>query len=225
MLKSLKNIILDLRTYLVLRLKYPFRYPKSSIKSFVFPNTKIGDLVTIKESCYLLNTLEEIGDGTYIGNGTTIMECSKIGKYCSISHGVKIGLSNHALDHISTNPLFYDKNNGFVTETSFSEKEGKSTVIENDVLISANVLIMSGVKIGTGSVIGAGSFVNKDVAPYSIVAGTPAKEIKKRFHDDLIEKLLASKWWDLPIEELKTHQKEFKNPTRFLESISKKAQK
>lgn len=219
MFSNLKNIILDLKTYLVVKLKYPSKFPMSSIKSFVFPNTKIGNMVTVKEDCLFSDTLQEIGDGTYIGNNTTIMECSQIGKFCSISHGVKIGLSNHALDHISTNPLFYHKNNGFVDKTTYSEKENTRTVIENDVLISANVLIMSGVTIGTGSVIGAGSFVNKDVPPYAIMVGSPAKVLKYRFEPDIIEKLLTSKWWEMSIEELKKNQNNFINPRKFINEL------
>jgi acetyltransferase-like isoleucine patch superfamily enzyme len=214
--KAIKAIILDIKTYLVVKVKYLSKYPTCNIESYIYPTTKIGDNVIIKSGVYISSVLNEIGVGTYIGSGTSIFECVKIGNYCSISHGVKIGLSNHALDHISTNPLFYDKSRGFVDNTTFFEKSQNRTIIEHDVLISANALIMSGITIGTGSVIGAGSFVNKDVPPYAIVAGTPAKIIKMRFEKDLVDQLLNSEWWNTPLDKLKKKNNLFNNLNKYL---------
>lgn len=217
-LTSIKSIVIDLKTYLKIKFTYPSLYKNSKIESYIPISTKVGENVKIKANCLITDSLKNIGSGTYIGDGCTIMECSSIGNYCSISHGVKIGLSNHALNHISTNPLFYSKSNGWVDKTTFSDKEIKRTVIEHDVLISANVLIMSGITIGTGSVIGAGAFVNKDVAPYSIVVGSPAKLIKKRFDDDIIESFLESKWWELPKEKLIEKKQYFNQVNAFLDA-------
>lgn len=214
------NIINDAKSYLKIKIKYPKRFPNSKIESLLPNKIKIGEYVKIKPNCLFSDSIQKIGMGTYIGNHTTIMECVSIGNYCSISHGVKIGLSNHALDHISTNPLFYDKANGWVEETTFFEKHNKRTIIEHDVLISANALIMSGVTIGTGSVIGAGAFVNKDVPSYSIVVGSPAKVLRKRFDDQTIQRLLESKWWEIPIKQLLNNKQYFNNPLKFLEKIN-----
>jgi acetyltransferase-like isoleucine patch superfamily enzyme len=112
--------------------------------------------------------------------------------------------------------LFYDKSRGFVDNTTFFEKSQNRTIIEHDVLISANALIMSGITIGTGSVIGAGSFVNKDVPPYAIVAGTPAKIIKMRFEKDLVDQLLNSEWWNTPLDKLKKKNNLFNNLNKYL---------
>jgi chloramphenicol O-acetyltransferase type B len=117
------------------------------------------------------------------------------------------GNQGHRYDWISTYPLT------LISETPEDLKceNGKGylkkgdTKIENDVWIGANVTIMPGVKIGSGAVIATGSIVTKNVEPYTIVGGNPAKIIKKRFSDEKIELLLKIKWWDWPIEKIKSH--------------------
>jgi acetyltransferase-like isoleucine patch superfamily enzyme len=215
--KAIKAIILDVKTYLLVKIKYPYRYKQSEILSFVHPNLKIGDKVIVKEGCLITGNLSSIGKGTYIGTNTKIYECSSIGSFCSISHDVKIGLSNHALDYISTSPLFYEKNRGLISITTHKDKDFVKTVIEHDVLISSNALIMAGVTLGTGCVVGAGAFVNKDIPPYAIVVGTPARIIKMRFSPEVIDMLLASKWWEQSFEKLKEKEKYFNNPIKFVE--------
>lgn len=214
--KNFKSVVLDLKTYLVIKFVYPNRYPDNRIESFIFPETKIAEKIILSKNCLISPALKTIGKGTYIGNNTKIFECEKIGNFCSIGHNTHIGLSNHAFDHISTSPMFYDKSRGLCEKTTFNDKQNNRTTIENDVLISSSVLILSGVKIGTGAIVGAGSFVNKDVPPYAIVAGSPAKIIKYRFDDETIEKLLKSRWWDCSFEELKRKQNYFSNPNKFL---------
>ena len=177
------------------------RYPTCRLESYIHPEICIGQKVTIKKNVSLSDKIKRIGTGTYIGDYTTIMNCRHIGNYCSISHGVKIGLENHTFDALSTSPLIAPMN-----------KETTGTIIENDVLISANSLIMAGVRLGTGCVIGAGSFVNKDVPPYAIVAGTPARIIRFRFDEGTIKEILESKWWELDYSEI--IKLDFKNPSR-----------
>lgn len=163
--------------------------------------------------------LVEIGDYTY-GRPTILhwgeKASLKIGKFCSISDKVVIFLGgNHRIDWITTYgfPIFLDDwpegegiENGpnFVKGWPYTKGD---VIIENDVWIGYSVTIMSGVKIGNGSVIGAGAVVTRDVAPYTIVAGNPARLIKKRFSDDVIEKLLILRWWDWPKEKIRQHIK------------------
>ena len=125
----------------------------------------------------------EIGTFTYIGPFCS-MNCTKIGNYCSISAFVNIGGEEHAFFDYSTSDFLSDQNN---SETQ--------TIIGNDVWIGAQCYIRMGVKIGDGAVIGANSFVNKDVPPYAIVAGSPAKILRYRFNDETIVKIQHSEFW------------------------------
>ena len=161
-------------------------------------NSKIAKTAKIFPFSIISNTI--IDDYSYVSYNCTINNC-KIGKFCSIAKGVKIGLGKHPVNFISTSPLFYSPNNPL--KTVLSEKlmfeENKFIMVGNDVWIGANVVVLDGVTIGNGAIIGANSVVNKDVLPYSIVGGVPAKEIKKRFSDNIIEKIQNSEWWQMPI--------------------------
>lgn len=134
-----------------------------------------------------------IGDYSYVNKGSYIENCI-IGKFCSISSGVYICPTEHDHRMRTTHPII---------------KWGETTmprpkvIIGNDVLISLNVIILEGVKVGDGAVIGAGAVITKDVQPYEIVGGIPAKHIKYRFSKDEIENLQTLKWWDWDIETIK----------------------
>ena len=126
-----------------------------------------------------------------------------IGKYCSIAEGVKVWLGgNHNTKAVSTYPfgLVHREKFKYICPNQPSTKG--NVVIGNDVWIGANATIMSGVTIGDGAVIANNSHVVKDVEPYSLVGGNPAKEIRKRFNKEDIDFLLEFKWWDLPVEEV-----------------------
>ena len=149
---------------------------------------------------YLNNTV--IGEGTYVGRYNELAS-TKIGKYCCLASHIIVVTATHPIkDYVSFHPAFYStrKQAGFtfVNETSFQEfnkVDGYSCIIGNDVWIGENVTIISGVKIGDGAMVAAGSVVTKDVEPYSIVGGVPAKVIRKRFDDCEIEFLLKFQWW------------------------------
>lgn len=128
--------------------------------------------------------------------------CLKIGKFCSIASKVSFFLGgNHNINRISTwlpyLDMKYDQSRDLLTKGDI--------IIENDVWIGRDSTILSGVKIGTGSVIGTSAVVAKDVEPYSIVVGNPAKIIKKRFDDRQIQILLKSEWWNWSIEKIKNN--------------------
>ncbi|MDY5357670.1 MAG: CatB-related O-acetyltransferase [Candidatus Cryptobacteroides sp.] len=146
-----------------------------------------------------------IGRYSYVGNDTDV-ECADIGQFCSISDHCRIGMGGHTLSHISSCPLFTQKINGCQeqwVEHDIHAVDEKRAVLGNDVWVGSHVLINGGVTVGHGAVIGAGAVVVKDVPPYAIVGGVPAKVIRYRFSTEVIEKLLEFQWWNLPDETLK----------------------
>lgn len=132
-----------------------------------------------------------------------------IGKFCSISCGAKFifNCANHSLKSLSTYtfPLFFEEWNLPESEIATAWDNKGDIVIGNDVWIGYDAVIMAGVHIGDGAIIGARAVVTKDVEPYSIVGGVPAKEIRKRFAPEVVAKLLELKWWNWPIEKIKDH--------------------
>ncbi len=155
---------------------------------------------------------------TYIGRRASVINAD-IGKFCSIASDVQIGVASHPSHWVSSSPVFCKGKN--VLKKNFVELDFEpyeKTVIGNDVWIGINVVIKGGIKIGDGSIIGAGSVVTKDVPPYTVVGGVPAKEIKKRFKDSEIESLLKIKWWDLNDDKLNDMAVNFNDVTKFIEN-------
>ena len=145
---------------------------------------------------------------------------AKIGRFCSIARECYIGGANHPLDRVTSSGCFYLKEN--YTGKCYYENDydwHTHTVIGNDVWLGARTMIMGGVTVSDGAVIGAGSIVTKDVGPYEIWAGNPARFIRKRFDDETIEKLLKSKWWDWSDEKLEEKGHSFINAEDFLKEI------
>ena len=128
-----------------------------------------------------------------------------IGKFCQIATGVRFIMngSNHAMNGISTYP--FKVFGGAWSDAAFDVKSKGDTVIGNDVWIGNSATIMQGVTIGDGAIIGTNSLVTKDVEPYTIVGGNPAREIRKRFDADTIDFLLKLRWWDWEIEKITAH--------------------
>ncbi|WP_158095461.1 CatB-related O-acetyltransferase [Massilimicrobiota sp. An134] len=142
----------------------------------------------------------EIGKYTYgfDSKNTLIQSGTKIGKFCSIAPGVKIGLMNHPLNYLSTHPFLYYKNRGFINKNIDEFVNIPKVIIQDDVWIGSNAIILPGITVGKGSVIAAGAVVTKNVPPYTVWGGIPAKQIKKRFDNDTIDFLLSIDWcsWD-----------------------------
>ncbi len=143
----------------------------------------------------------QLGRYSYTGRGTVIWH-AEIGAFCSISWNVSIGGANHDYSRLTTHSFLYDnKDFGLMPE----EKTGydrftEPCVIGNDVWIGANACILRGATVGTGAVIAAGAVVTHDVEPYTIVAGVPARPLKKRFDEHAVRLLLESRWWELPAD-------------------------
>lgn len=147
-----------------------------------------------------------------------------IGKFCSIAKGVEFVMNgaNHPMDGISAFPfgIFID---GKPAIPKNIVKNKGDTVIGNDVWIGQNITFMPGVKVGDGSIIGTNAVVAKDIPPYSIAVGNPARVVKRRFDDKIIKKLLALKWWDMPAETIEKNYEllQDKNIEKFIAKFTK----
>ena len=181
------------------------------LNSKVEPKVKIGNRVLVLDSY--------IDSFTYIFDDTVVSKVV-IGKFCSIGQNCKFRLGIHpSRDFVSTHPIFFStkKQVGvtFADKDYFEEEKGIK--IGNDVWIGANVIILDGVTIGDGAIIGAGAVVTKDVPPYSIYGGVPAKLIRYRFEQKTIDFLVNFKWWDKDEEWLKTNFQDFHNIDKFVQ--------
>lgn len=180
-------------------------------------------------NCVGENTLihsSKIGYGSYLGKNCYLIYCY-IGKFCSIGDNINILAAQHPLyTCVSTHPAFYSvmKQAGF----SYTEKQKfneiifqdamnmVSVIIGSDVWIGDNVSIKGGVKIGDGAVVGANSLVLKDIEPYSIYGGVPAKKIGYRFEKSEIDELMKIKWWDWDLNKIKEKSSNFFEVEEFI---------
>lgn len=164
-----------------------------------------------------------IGFATYVGSDCGLSHC-EVGNYSSIGNNVSILANNHPVStfvsthpafHRATHPLMKSLDLSFATYDLYPEtkyaKKGIQVVIGSDVWIGNDVKILPGLSIGDGAVIASGAIVTKDVLPYSISGGIPAKHIKFRFSEDKVKWLLNYKWWYLPKDTLKKNYKLFSN--------------
>ena len=162
-----------------------------------------------------------IGRYSYMNDGGYVRNNTYIGRYCSIGRRVTISAGMHNVMGLSSSPSL---NQGISYNSSESEllkiplKKNTLTRIEHDVWIGDGAIIMPGVTVGTGSVIAANSVVTKDVAPYTVVGGVPAKLIKNRFPADIVSSLITSKWWELAHETITSMN--LNNIFLFVEEIS-----
>ncbi|WP_277624192.1 Vat family streptogramin A O-acetyltransferase [Undibacterium sp. TS12] len=176
--------------------------------------------------CYIKNTVSNpniiIGDYTYYDDPEDAENFERnvlyhfpfigdkliIGKFCAIARGAKFIMNgaNHSMSGISTYPFQIFGNGWEKIPMDFDTLPYKGdTVIGNDVWIGYEALIMPGVNIGNGAIISSRAVVTSDVPPYTIVGGNPAKPLRKRFTDDIIETLEQIAWWDWPVEKISQH--------------------
>lgn len=157
-------------------------------------------------SFYTGSTFVSIGSFSYFNSQAPANDLNmKVGRYCSIASGLFVLGLDHPLERFTTSSVTYDRNaviskgienNQFSICENANDNRNKSIEIENDVWIGANVTLSRGIKIGNGAVIAACSVVTKDVPPYAVVAGSPARIIKFRFDFEIINRLIMSKWWE-----------------------------
>lgn len=186
-------------------------YPRPNDKQIVYlkdvitkPNIEVGDYTIYNDFVHDPRDFEKNNVlYHYPINGDKLI----IGKFCSIACGAKFLFTsgNHSLKSLSTYtfPIFFDEWGLDVKNIRDAWDNKGDIVIGNDVWIGYEAVIMSGVKIGDGAIIGTRAVVTKDVPPYAIVGGVPAKLIRRRFDDETIEKLLALRWWNWDDEKIK----------------------
>lgn len=159
------------------------------------PNITVGDFSYIADFNF-----ESHVSHHYPWNGDRLV----IGKFCQIASGVEFVMNgaNHQMNAVSTFPFFTLSGWDAEAPSPADMPLKGDTVIGNDVWIGQNAVILPGVHIGDGAIIGANAVVGSDVAPYTIVAGNPARLLRRRFDDELTALLLEWKWWDKPIDEI-----------------------
>ncbi len=230
--------------------KYPYSFIYSpDIEQFFIDNDiflthpfkiqgvyKYGDSITIRGPA-IVEPFSTLSKNVFVSSGafsflqSNIFPPNKIGRYCSISWSVTIMAGDHPIAHVSTHPFTYrdyferriKQDFGSAASIVKFNADRGPVVIGNDVWIGQNTILRNGIKIGDGAVVAAGAVVTKDVPPYAIVGGNPAKVIKYRFDQPVIEKLLASQWW-------KYHCKDFEgldvaDPEAFVDELMERVAK
>ena len=213
----LKSIIL-----FVLKLKLPKHVTIAGNVAFN-QKTKFGGYNRISSGTWISNSI--IGRNSYIGCNCSLPQ-AEIGKYCSLGNNIKVVQATHPSQiFVSTAPVFFSplkqSNRAFADKSYYEEFlqiSGKSVIIGNDVWIGNDVTIKGGITIGDGAIVAMGSIVTKDVPPYAIVGGVPARVMKYRFNEEQIKILLEYKWWNKDDKWLESNYKKFHNkpPVLFL---------
>jgi len=186
-------------------------YPRSKDKETVYlnsvisnPNIQIGDFTIYND---FINDPTDFEKNNVLYHYPINKDRLIIGKFCSIACGAKFifNCANHTLKSLSsyTFPLFFEEWGLDIANIAAAWDNKGDIVIGNDVWIGYEAVILAGVKIGDGAIIGARSVVTKDVEPYTIVAGTPAKPIRKRFDKEVIDTLEKLQWWNWSVQDIK----------------------
>jgi phosphonate metabolism protein (transferase hexapeptide repeat family) len=196
----------------------PYIHPTCRIRdSHIGAWTALGAHTSIVESSF--------GDYSYTAGDVQIIY-SEVGKYCSIANSVRINPGNHPQWRVTQHHMTYRRKHYELGEEDdkefFAWRRAHPCKIGHDVWIGHGAIIMPGVTIGTGAVIGSGAVVTKDIGPYEVAVGVPAKVIKRRFEEPVIRQLLDSEWWNWDREELEKNFSDLLELDVFLAKHAKK---
>ena len=179
----------------------PAKIPRSSK---IDPSAKlrevvVGDWVEIHHGVYV--EYSTIGDYSYLQEYVSVADTT-IGKFTAIASSVRIGPPDHPMNRVSQHRFSYVPEYYWPGEARdhafFAERRNARCTIGNDVWIGHNVTVLSGIAVGNGAVLAAGAVVTRDVAPFTIVAGVPARPVRRRFPDEIAERIERLAWWDWP---------------------------
>ena len=201
-----------------------------------------GDNITVDENCRFegknfigrdtVAVSSSLGYGSYISYGSDIQH-TKIGRYACVGPDVHVVIGQHPTRWlVSVSPYFYSMNpvsgETYAKEQLFEERlyadENKefAVVIGNDAWIGAGAILLEGITVGDGAVVAAGAVVTKDVPPYAVVGGVPAKFIRNRFEENEIEFLKSFKWWEKDEKWLKDNSELFSDIEKFIKEADKR---
>jgi hypothetical protein len=193
----------------------PTVHPSATIREATLGRyTEVGAFSRIVSSTF--------GDYSYITENGDIL-FSTVGRFCSLASGVRLNPPNHPMHRASQHHFTYRAGDYFPDaqddESVFAWRREQWVTVGHDVWIGHGATVMPRVTVGTGAVIGAGSVVTKDVPPYTIVAGVPARPIRRRFEEPVAERLIALAWWNWPHDRLRAALEDFRTLTveAFLE--------
>lgn len=179
------------------------------------PWTAIGANCSIVESSF--------GDYSYCAGDVSIIY-SEVGKFCSFASHVRLNPGNHPMDRVTQHHMTYRRAQygfGEVDDEDFFDwRRAAKVTVGHDVWLGHGALLMPGVTVGTGAVVGAGAVVTRDIEPYTIAVGVPAKPLRKRFPSEVVEKLMQICWWDWPRELLEERLDELCDLPAFLEKYA-----
>lgn len=186
--------------------------------------TTVGDWVEIHRQTYV--EYSSIGDYSYLQEYVAVADTT-IGKFVAIAAMTRIGPPDHPMDRISQHRFSYVPEYYWPGETRdhafFANRRAQRTIIGKDVWIGHGVTVLAGLSIGNGAVLAAGAVVTKDVAPYTIVAGVPARPVRRRFPVDIAERLERLAWWDWPDDAIRRMNTDVRDLTAeaFLEKYER----
>lgn len=197
---------------------YYSKFVQKVLRGKCIAYSRVEKTAYINTGCSVYNST--VGRYSYMGYDCEVIS-TDIGSFCSLASGIHIGLAEHPTHWVSTSPVFQAAKNSSLKKrfATISHAKMRRTIIDHDVWIGTNAIIKKGVHIGTGAVIASGAVVTKDVEPYAIVGGCPAKLIKYRFEEEIRNKLLSSNWWEMSDAQLERIGDRFNDPVAFIDSV------
>ena len=199
---------------------YVFNKVFKKLRGSAVLRSTVAVTAKVEAGCSIVNSF--FGIHSFCGYDCTIIN-TEIGSFCSIANKVTIGGAAHPMHFVSTSPVFLSHKDSVKAKFAKHDYLPKiETKIGHDVWIGEGAFIKAGVEIGTGAVIGMGSVITKNVPPYAIFAGNPARLIRYRFDDKIIKRLLATEWWLLSEQDLARYGQFIDKPQVFLEALEGK---